>query len=118
MLDHRANPRDLLIREAQLSRRLLGFAQRQVAEQRDETQHLSLTRALPDRPRKMIEHAQRQCWDMLDRREQRVKRPALAPELESTRRPLDLLHRLLELLLHSLGGEPPEVRRAVHDGAP
>src|SRR5687768_3005789 len=109
MLDHRANPRNLLIREAQLSRRLLGFARRQVAEQRDESQHLSLTRPLPDRARKMIEYAQRQCRNMLDRREQRVKRPALAPELESTGRPLDLLHGLLQLLLHALGGQPPEV---------
>src|SRR5687767_9413202 len=47
-----------------------------------------------------------------------MKGAALLPERQCSARALDLLHRLLELLLHTLGGEPSEVECALDDRAP
>src|SRR5688500_20134817 len=66
----------------------------------------------------MVERAKGDRRDPLESRQQCPQCAAVTPQLECPLRMLDLLHRLLQLLLHAFGGETAEVRRAFDDGLP
>jgi hypothetical protein len=68
--------------------------------------------------RQAVERGEVNGRDPREAREERGERTRLAPPGERGPRSPHLLHRLLELLLHALGREPAERRRARHDRVP
>src|SRR5438105_3432205 len=66
----------------------------------------------------MVKRRQLAIGDARQRRNQRSECTRVAPHPKSFARKFHLVHRLLDLLLYSLGGEPCELWGTLDDGIP